>query len=78
MIEVETVKLLWKVDKTDLAVYAGAFLATLFLGIAEGILIGAAISLARIVKQSAKPTVAEMGRMVSRSSLSSLIPPSQP
>ena len=78
MIEVETMKLLWKVDRNDLIVYIGTFLATLFLGVAEGILIGAAISLARIVKQSAKPTVAEMGRMVRRSSLSSLTPPSQP
>jgi len=49
--------------RRDLFVYAAAFLATIGLGIEQGILIGAAISLARVVQESSKPHVAELGRM---------------
>lgn len=49
--------------RRDLFVYVAAFVATLGLGIEQGILIGAAISLVRVVQESSKPHVAELGLM---------------
>ena len=49
--------------RRDLFVYIVAFVATLGLGIEQGILIGAAISLVRVVQESSKPHVAELGLM---------------
>lgn len=49
--------------RRDLFVYIAAFVATLALGIEQGILIGAAISLVRVVQESSKPHVAELGLM---------------
>jgi sulfate permease, SulP family len=63
LVEFTTPRMLWNVDKGDFLVYIVAFLATIILGIELGIGIGAAISIARVVQQSAMPHVAELGRM---------------
>jgi SulP family sulfate permease len=63
LVELGTPRLLFAVDRRDLFVYTVAFVATVGLGIEQGILIGAAISLARVVQESTTPHVAEMGKM---------------
>jgi SulP family sulfate permease len=54
---------LWKTDKKDLAMLGITFVATLGLGIEEGIGIGVLISLALVIYSSSKPHTAELGRL---------------
>jgi len=63
LVEFTTPRMLWAVDKGDFVVYAVSFVATLILGIELGIAVGAAISLARVVKEAAIPHVAVLGKM---------------
>lgn len=54
---------LWNTDKKDLAMLVITFVATLGLGIEEGIGIGVLISLALVIYSSSKPHSAELGRL---------------
>lgn len=54
---------LWKTDKRDLSMMMVTFIATLTLGIEEGIGIGVIISLALVIYSSSKPHSAELGRL---------------
>lgn len=54
---------LWRTDKKDLAMLAVTFIATLALGIEEGIAIGVIISLVLVIYSSTKPHHAELGRL---------------
>lgn len=54
---------LWKTDKKDLAMLTVTFLATLFLGIEEGIAIGVVLSIILVIYSSTRPHVAEIGRL---------------
>lgn len=63
LIELDTPKMLWRVDKMDFFVYLIAFVATILLGIEEGILIGCGVSIVRIIKESASPHVAVLGQL---------------
>jgi len=54
---------LWNTDKKDLLMLIVTFLATLGLGIEEGIGIGVLISLALVIYSSSKPHSAELGRL---------------
>ena len=57
--------LLWQLDKGDFAVYVVAFLATLGLGIEEGIMVGAGVSLAKVVWFASRPHAAVLGQVLS-------------
>jgi sulfate permease, SulP family len=63
LIELDYPTMLWAVDRGDLVVYCVAFVATVGLGIEVGLLIGAGISLVRVIKESSNPHVAELGKM---------------
>jgi sulfate permease, SulP family len=54
---------LWKTDRKDLAMLMVTFLATLTLGIEEGIAIGVIISLVLVIYSSTKPHHAELGQL---------------
>lgn len=54
---------LWRVDRQDFALMMLTFLATLVFGIEEGILAGAAMSLAVVVHQISTPHIAILGRV---------------
>lgn len=54
---------LWKTDKKDLALLTVTFLATLVLGIEEGIGIGVLLSLVIVIYSSSMPHYAEAGRL---------------
>lgn len=56
-------KHLWKTDRKDLAMLAITFLATLALGIEEGIAVGVLISLGMVIYSSTKPHSTELGRL---------------
>lgn len=56
-------KHLWKTDKKDLAMLMATFIATLALGIEEGIAIGVLLSLVMVIYNSTKPHSTELGRL---------------
>ncbi|WP_020402749.1 SulP family inorganic anion transporter [Gracilimonas tropica] len=56
-------KHLWKTDKKDLAMLMATFIATLALGIEEGIAIGVLLSLGMVIYNSTKPHSTELGRL---------------
>lgn len=63
LFDVEEMKDLWKTDRRDLAMLATTFVATLALGIEEGILVGVVLSLVVVIYSSAKPHSTELGRL---------------
>ena len=54
---------LWKVDKRDFLMLLTTFIATLFMGIEEGILLGVMLSLAMVVYRSTYPHMALLGKV---------------
>lgn len=56
-------KHLWKTDKKDFAMLLATFIATLALGIEEGIAIGVILSLIMVIYNSTKPHSTELGRL---------------
>ncbi|MEM6533116.1 MAG: solute carrier family 26 protein [Myxococcota bacterium] len=63
LIDVKSVKYLWRVKRQDLAMLVVTFLATLVLGIQHGVLIGVAASLLQVLYASSRPHIAVVGRL---------------
>ncbi|MEL6547691.1 MAG: SulP family inorganic anion transporter, partial [Myxococcota bacterium] len=63
LVDLHEVKHLWVVKRSDLAMLAVTFVATLTLGIERGILLGVVASLLLIVYHSTRPHVAVLGRL---------------
>lgn len=57
------IKHLWHTDRLDLAMFGITFIATLGLGIEQGIAIGAVVSLVAVIYQSSRPHSAELGQL---------------
>ncbi|KAJ8429112.1 hypothetical protein Cgig2_023472 [Carnegiea gigantea] len=55
--------LLWRVDKKDVFLWTITFLATLFLSIEIGVLVGVGVSLAFVIHESANLHMAVLGRL---------------
>jgi SulP family sulfate permease len=54
---------LWKVDKQDFSLFVMTFLATLVIGIEEGILAGVVLSVVMLVFNAFRPHIAQLGRL---------------
>ncbi|HBH23229.1 MAG TPA: sodium-independent anion transporter [Cytophagales bacterium] len=63
LIDIKEAKHLWKSDKRDFAMLAVTFIATLTMGIEQGIIIGVALSLVMVVYRAAYPHMAQLGRL---------------
>lgn len=63
LFDASEMKHLWKTDKKDFAMLGVTFLATLFLGIEEGIGIGVLLSLIMVIYTSTTPHSTEVGRL---------------
>jgi SulP family sulfate permease len=63
LFDTHEMKHLWKTDKKDLAMLMATFIATLALGIEEGIAIGVVLSLVMVIYNSTKPHSTELGRL---------------
>lgn len=53
----------YKIDKQDFAVMVCTFLCTFFVGISEGIFVGVLVSIFRVIKTSAYPHIAHLGKL---------------
>jgi len=63
LVEWKEARYLWRVDRKDFALMLLTFLATLGLGIEQGILVGIAASLIVVLHQSSQPHTAIEGRL---------------
>ncbi|MFO7845889.1 MAG: solute carrier family 26 protein [Balneolaceae bacterium] len=63
LFDLAEMKYLWKTDKKDLAMLLVTFVATLALGIEEGIAVGVVLSLVLVIYSSTKPHSAELGQL---------------
>ncbi|XP_024969078.1 low affinity sulfate transporter 3-like [Cynara cardunculus var. scolymus] len=54
---------IWKVDKLDFLACAGAFFGVLFASVEIGLLVAVSISFGRLILNSIKPGIEEMGRL---------------
>ncbi len=63
LVDVRGARGLWRVDRKDFALMGATFLATLVLGIEEGILVGAALSVTVVLDQITRPHIARLGRL---------------
>jgi SulP family sulfate permease len=63
LFDTHEMKHLWKTDRKDLAMLLITFVATLALGIEEGIAVGVLISLVMVIYSSTKPHSTELGRL---------------
>lgn len=63
LVDVATARHLWRVDRADLALMGITFVATLTLGIEQGIVLGVGASLAWFVWRTSRPHVAVLGRL---------------
>ncbi|MBC6998114.1 sulfate permease [Cytophaga sp. FL35] len=63
LVDLEYPKSLWAYRKDELAILILTFLATLFIGITQGILLGVLLSLLLMVYKSSKPHFAVLGKI---------------
>lgn len=63
LIDLKEARHLWTANRTDFWMLAATFIATLTLGIEEGIGIGVVLSLAMIIYQTTRPHFAELGKV---------------
>ena len=63
LIDVKEIRFLWHTDRRDFFLMLLTFLATLGLGIEQGILVGVVASLILVIHRSSRPHVAIMGRL---------------
>lgn len=63
LVNVHEARTLWRIRRSDFALLVVTFVATLALGIEEGILIGVALSLVLLVQQASRPHVARLGQL---------------
>lgn len=63
LIDLKTAKHLWHADRSDFWMLLVTFIATLALGIEQGIGIGVILSLAVIIFRTTRPHIAELGRV---------------
>jgi SulP family sulfate permease len=63
LLETDTIRYLWTVDRGDAFVWATTVIVTLGAGIELGLLVGACVSILRVVEKAAQPHTAVLGRM---------------
>ncbi|XP_062029275.1 sulfate transporter 1.3-like [Rosa rugosa] len=63
LIDINAMKLIWKIDKLDFVACMGAFFGVVFISVEIGLLIAVSISFAKILLQVTRPRTALLGRI---------------
>jgi sulfate permease, SulP family len=63
LINIKEAHFLWKANKLDFWLMLSTFLATLFLGIEIGIVVGVGLSLVVLIYRTSRPYIAELGKV---------------
>src|SRR6266496_5759377 len=63
LLNLSTLKELWRCDRSEFVVAIAAFGGVLTFGLLDGVMIGAAISIVQLMRQSSRPHVALLGRI---------------
>jgi sulfate permease, SulP family len=63
LLKLSTLKELWRDDRSEFVVAMAAFLGVLTSGLLRGVMIGAAISLVQLLRESSRPHIGLLGRI---------------
>ena len=63
LIDFKEAKHLWKTDKTDFIMFIVTAIATLLLGVEEGIAVGVVLSLIMVIYRVSYPHIAEIAKV---------------
>lgn len=63
LIDIQAMKLVWKIDKLDFVACMGAFFGVVFISVEIGLLIAVSISFAKILLQVTRPRTALLGKI---------------
>src|SRR6266496_5340705 len=63
LFKLSILKELWRSDRSEFVVAVAAFVGVLTFGLLRGVMIGAAISLVQLVRESSRPHIALLGRI---------------
>ncbi|XP_073273691.1 sulfate transporter 1.3-like isoform X1 [Primulina huaijiensis] len=63
LIDLQAMKVIWKIDKFDFAACMGAFFGVVFVSVEIGLLIAVALSFAKILLQVTRPRTAVLGKI---------------
>ncbi|KAI4375854.1 hypothetical protein MLD38_013674 [Melastoma candidum] len=63
LIDIDAMKLIWKIDKLDFIACMGAFFGVVFVSVEIGLLIAVSISFAKILLQVTRPKTALLGKI---------------
>lgn len=63
LIQIDTLRHIWRFSRTEFAVAMAALLGVLGSGLLNGVLIGVAISLLLLIKRASRPRVTELGQV---------------
>ncbi|XP_047314460.1 sulfate transporter 1.3-like [Impatiens glandulifera] len=63
LIDIDAIKLIWKIDKFDFLACMGAFFGVVFISVEIGLLISVCISFAKILLQVTRPRIALLGNI---------------
>jgi MFS superfamily sulfate permease-like transporter len=63
LVQIETMRHIWRFSRTEFAVVIAALLGVLGSGLLNGVLLGVAISLLLLLRRASRPRVTELGRV---------------
>jgi high affinity sulfate transporter 1 len=72
LVDIHALKAIWRFSRTEFFIAAAAFIGVLGSGPANGVLIGAAISIVLLLRQSSRPRVIELGRVAGTATFADL------
>jgi len=73
LVDLHALRAIWRFSRAEFAVAAAALLGVLGSGPANGVLLGAAISVVLLLRQASRPRVAELGRIEGTASFGDII-----
>jgi high affinity sulfate transporter 1 len=72
LVDVHALKAIWRFSRTEFVIAAVAFAGVLISGPANGVLLGAGLSILLLLRQGSRPRVAELGRVADTASFADL------
>ena len=77
LVQVDTLRHIWRFSRTEFAVAMAALLGVLGSGLLNGVLLGVVISLVLLIRRASRPRVTELGRVPGTTYFADIDPPSR-
>ena len=73
LVRIDTLRHIWRFSRTEFAVAMAALIGVLGSGLLNGVLVGAALSIALLIHRASRPRVVEVGRVPGTSYFADLV-----